>query len=98
MLSSHSFNFNLGTTKENLLYRHERHLRTVKNVQKVFKEKGYELLNLKQIIRDPRNTIDLAVSIGGDGTFLNAAGWIGNRETPLVGFNSDPEASQVLFS
>ena len=37
--------------------------------------------------------IDLAAAIGGDGTFLRAAGWIRNGHTPLVGFNSDPEGS-----
>ena len=55
-------------------------------------------MNLKQTIRDPKNKIDLAVSIGGDGTFLNAAGWIRNRDVPIVGFNSDREASQVKIT
>ncbi|MDE6556214.1 MAG: NAD(+)/NADH kinase [Duncaniella sp.] len=31
---------------------------------------------------------DLAVSIGGDGTFLRTARWVGAKETPIVGFNT----------
>lgn len=31
---------------------------------------------------------DLVVSIGGDGTFLRAALWIGELDVPVVGFNS----------
>lgn len=31
---------------------------------------------------------DMAVSIGGDGTFLRTARWIGRRETPILGINS----------
>ena len=41
-----------------------------------------------------KEPIDLAAAIGGDGTFIRAAGWIrGNNAIPLVGFNSDPEGS-----
>ena len=41
-----------------------------------------------------KEPIDLAAAIGGDGTFIRAAGWIrGNSAIPLVGFNSDPEGS-----
>ncbi len=31
---------------------------------------------------------DIAVSIGGDGTFLRTARWIGAKETPIIGFNT----------
>lgn len=31
---------------------------------------------------------DLAVSLGGDGTFLRTATWIGDRGTPIVGVNT----------
>lgn len=33
-------------------------------------------------------TADLAVSIGGDGTFLRTAAWIGSKEIPVVGVNA----------
>lgn len=31
---------------------------------------------------------DLVVSIGGDGTFLRAAAWVGSRRTPVMGINT----------
>ena len=31
---------------------------------------------------------DVVLSIGGDGTFLRAAAWVGCRETPIVGINT----------
>ncbi|MCM1163093.1 MAG: NAD(+)/NADH kinase [Muribaculaceae bacterium] len=31
---------------------------------------------------------DFAISIGGDGTFLRTAGWVGPKETPIIGFNT----------
>ncbi len=33
-------------------------------------------------------TADLAVSLGGDGTFLRTAAWVGNKNTPIVGVNT----------
>lgn len=32
--------------------------------------------------------VDCVVSIGGDGTFLQAAQWVGRRETPILGVNT----------
>lgn len=31
---------------------------------------------------------DVAISIGGDGTFLRTARWVGPKETPIIGFNT----------
>ena len=31
---------------------------------------------------------DLAVSLGGDGTFLRTAMWVGQKEIPIVGVNT----------
>lgn len=33
-------------------------------------------------------TADVAISIGGDGTFLRTARWVGAKETPIVGINT----------
>lgn len=43
-----------------------------------------------------RRLYDLVVSVGGDGTFLAAAGQVG--ETPLLGVNSDPANSLGLWT
>lgn len=31
---------------------------------------------------------DIALSIGGDGTFLRTARWVGAKQTPIIGFNT----------
>ncbi len=31
---------------------------------------------------------DVAISIGGDGTFLRTARWVGPKQTPIIGFNT----------
>ena len=33
-------------------------------------------------------TADVAISIGGDGTFLRTARWVGSKEIPIIGFNT----------
>ena len=39
---------------------------------------------------------DLVISIGGDGTFLQAARQL--HDTPILGVNSDPQRSEAVFS
>lgn len=43
---------------------------------------------VSMVVGDNRFDADLAVSIGGDGTFLRAARWIGERGIPILGINS----------
>lgn len=40
------------------------------------------------IIKDQNFNTDLAVSIGGDGTFLRAASYIGKKSIPILGINA----------
>lgn len=37
---------------------------------------------------EPEQTADYAVSLGGDGTFLRTAAWIGARRIPIIGVNT----------
>ncbi|MDE5662272.1 MAG: NAD(+)/NADH kinase [Muribaculaceae bacterium] len=41
-----------------------------------------------QVSDDPDFDADLAVSIGGDGTFLRTALWVSGKEIPIVGVNT----------
>lgn len=44
---------------------------------------------LENVVRtDTPDGADLAVSLGGDGTFLRTAQWIGDRQIPIVGVNT----------
>lgn len=47
-------------------------------------------LDVKRVVDDEDTdfTADVAVSFGGDGTFLRTARWIGPRQIPIVGVNT----------
>lgn len=40
------------------------------------------------VVDGPDFAADLAVSLGGDGTFLRTAVWVGDKEIPIVGVNT----------
>lgn len=40
------------------------------------------------MVADSDFTADIAVGIGGDGTFLRTAQWVGDKEIPIVGVNT----------
>ncbi len=40
------------------------------------------------VFEDDDFTADIAISIGGDGTFLRTARWVGTKEVPIVGINT----------
>lgn len=44
--------------------------------------------NLYAVTDSDRFAAQLAISIGGDGTFLRTARWVGDKEIPIVGVNS----------
>ena len=66
-----------------------------KDVIFLFDEKLYnhldKLIDLKgtkiDIIKGNDFTADLALSLGGDGTFLNTASLVGNKQIPILGIN-----------
>ena len=47
-----------------------------------------EANSVNEIVEGNDFCADLALSIGGDGTFLNTAGRIGNKEIPILGINT----------
>ncbi len=67
-----------------------------KGVKVVVEERFYKFmlehidfsLQFDQIFSDNNFLADLAISIGGDGTFLRTASHIGNKSVPIVGINT----------
>lgn len=47
-----------------------------------------ELKTVTSVVDGCEFTADLAVSLGGDGTFLRTAAWVGEKEIPIVGVNT----------
>ena len=52
-------------------------------------ESIHEALSVVDTVTDtPDFSADLALSLGGDGTFLRTAMWVGDKEIPIVGVNT----------
>ncbi|MDE6832403.1 MAG: NAD(+)/NADH kinase [Muribaculaceae bacterium] len=45
-------------------------------------------LPVDKVVSDDRFEADMAVSLGGDGTFLRTARWVGSKPIPVVGVNT----------
>ena len=39
------------------------------------------------LIDSNEHALDLAISLGGDGTFLHTAAWVGKQNIPILGIN-----------
>lgn len=74
----------------NLVDRHNRHEEAVKFCKDVLCRKPLEF---KTVLRDevnaPIHDVDLVITIGGDGTLLNASHYM-DSSVPVFGVNSDP--------
>ncbi len=66
-------------------------------VEVVMHRKLYDLLlhlipthlaAVRQVVNTPDFTADIALSVGGDGTFLRTAQWVGDKEIPILGINT----------
>lgn len=91
-----------GSDYDAMKYYHHLHKDVEEDVVQSFRDQGIEVkvVNRITINKDILRWADMLVPIGGDGTFLLAAGRAspfildGNRQIPVVGFNSDPRRSE----
>ncbi|XP_065367659.1 NAD kinase 2, mitochondrial isoform X2 [Calliphora vicina] len=93
---------NRGTDFETLMYLHNLHKDFERKIVRSFQDVGCEvkLANRSSLSKDVMRWADVIVPIGGDGTFLLAAGRASplfaqsQQKTPIVGFNSDTQRSE----
>lgn len=93
---------NRGTDYEAMLYYHNLHKNIEFEVAKGFKDQGVDVKVVNRLNICPDNHLkwaDIIVPVGGDGTFLLAAGraspfFTERKHTPVMGFNSDPKRSE----
>jgi NAD kinase len=73
------------------------HLECLENVKNILdlKKLNYDLVGLHELDEKNFTDSDLIVSVGGDGTFVKAAGLI--KDQTIVGINSDPDTSEGLL-
>jgi NAD+ kinase len=82
------------------MYYHNLHKTVEKQVAESFKKVGVEIqiVNRVTISIEKLKWADMVVPVGGDGTFLLAAGrashFFVDKHMPVVGFNSDPKRSE----
>jgi NAD+ kinase len=57
-------------------------------------EHGKCCMDGTEVILDDDFEADLALSIGGDGTFLNTAARIGRKQIPILGINTESNESR----
>ncbi|XP_058463164.1 NAD kinase 2, mitochondrial [Malaya genurostris] len=91
-----------GSDYDAMKYYHHLHKDVENDVVESFRKEGIEVKVVNRLIinKEHLRWADLVVPIGGDGTFLLAAGRASpfmldeGRQTPVVGFNSDPRRSE----
>lgn len=71
---------------------HEEHVASVRTVRTELRTRGIEVEERTSPISRPIGKVDLVISVGGDGTLLQASHLV-LREVPLLGVNSAPAFS-----
>jgi len=73
------------------------HIETVENVKRILvkREMDFNFVGLHSLKEGDFESIDLVISVGGDGTFVRAANFI--KDQLIVGINSDPETSEGML-
>ena len=74
---------------------HELHYQTLRAIQLFFKEKGIKCRAVYRAKKINYAPYDLVITVGGDGTFLEAARRMGKQK--VLGINSDPKGSVGSF-
>lgn len=80
---------------ERLKNRHMIHRECVDSVRSLLHRLGatYNIIGREELDRQHLSNVDLVIPIGGDGTVLSAAHFIG-EECPVLGVNSDPDREE----
>lgn len=76
----------------NLLSSHEENSKAIASVVEACRKLGHDFYMLPRSITTLQPDTDLVISVGGDGTFLDAQALI-KKDVPLLGVNSDPVRS-----
>ncbi len=84
-----------GEKVKALLKSHEDHYRTLEVVEKALERMKLSVDRLQRGKSFDDNGYDLAIAVGGDGTFIAASHHL--REVPLLGVNSAPRESVGFF-
>ncbi|XP_060567958.1 NAD kinase 2, mitochondrial-like [Ruditapes philippinarum] len=81
---------------QTLLERHKTHYSCVDFMTKSLEASGIETKVVKrpQFTNEILDWADAVFTAGGDGTFLDAASKIHNRDKPIIGVNTDPKRSE----
>lgn len=73
-----------------------KHLASIERVKELLAGNcnKYCIAKCHELCEDNFKGIDLAITIGGDGTFIRAASFIKVKDTLIIGINSEPELSE----
>lgn len=71
---------------------HEEHTASLRQVRRELRSRGIEVSERTQTPSKPVKNVDLVITVGGDGTLLNASHAVRGK-TPVLGVNSAPTTS-----
>ena len=74
---------------------HQEHYKTLKHIELILKKRGIHYQRCRRASKTDYSPYDLIISVGGDGTFLEAARGI--KRQLILGVNSDPQRSVGRF-
>jgi NAD+ kinase len=77
--------------------RHDSHWSCVSNVQSILEKVGctHKVIEREEMHRGQLDAVDLVITVGGDGTVLNAASYVID-DIPVLGINSDPTPPEEM--